>query len=353
MEQFHGYDCKADIWSFGITAIELAHGKAPYEGLPPVKVMYIVMEQEPPQLVDTETRKFSKIFRDMISLCLQKDPTKRPLASQLLKHKFFAKAVKQKDLIKKVILNGLPALAERAKLLAGIKKSNSQTKITFTMTQQESPTFVSMQDTMSTTMSTTVPMEENEIASRFSTDEVNSPSVVEEVHQEKKAVSRWNFIDEVKKEEETASSNTTKKVEKKGRFEVTETDEDSVEKITNESPSNEQIVESKKVKKRNFEVKEVDEIPEEAVTPSNTAPKKKVSISSVTKEVSISSLSNQLASLQSQQQLIFNLLNEKAKTNDNMSPLDLISKLEQKVQDLMEENQRLRRENEQLRNQKK
>nr|CAD1825597.1 unnamed protein product [Ananas comosus var. bracteatus] len=116
MEQLHGYDFKADIWSFGITALELAHGHAPFSKYPPMKVLLMTLQNAPPGLDYERDRKFSRFFRQMIGMCLVKDPSKRPSAKKLLKHPFFKQARSQEFLNRK-ILEGLPTLGDRYQAL--------------------------------------------------------------------------------------------------------------------------------------------------------------------------------------------------------------------------------------------
>ena len=81
-----GYNEKADIWSVGITAIEIAEGNPPYSDVHPMRVIFMIPSRPPPTL--TNPAKWSDEFNDFIARCLTKDPKKRPTAKELLTHPF-------------------------------------------------------------------------------------------------------------------------------------------------------------------------------------------------------------------------------------------------------------------------
>ncbi|RDX56242.1 kinase-like protein [Lentinus brumalis] len=107
------YDASADIWSFGITAIELAQGRAPRSRLDPHKVLLMTVTEAPPQLErNSGPHRYSSAFAEIVAMCLNKDPTKRPTAAELLQMSFFRNARKPSYLCS-TILHGLPPLTQR------------------------------------------------------------------------------------------------------------------------------------------------------------------------------------------------------------------------------------------------
>ncbi|KAJ7071510.1 kinase-like domain-containing protein [Mycena amicta] len=99
------YDSSADIWSFGITALELAQGRPPRSRESPQRVLIKTIQEAPPTL-DREggTNKYSRSFKELVDSCLVKDPSKRPTAHELLQSPFF-KSTKKKSYLVNAILS--------------------------------------------------------------------------------------------------------------------------------------------------------------------------------------------------------------------------------------------------------
>ncbi|XP_039269293.1 serine/threonine-protein kinase 4-like [Styela clava] len=85
-----GYDCVADVWSLGITAIEIAEGKPPYSDIHPMRAIFMIPTNPPPTFRNPE--KWSMEFIDFVSKCLVKSPEQRATATQLLQHPFIKSA---------------------------------------------------------------------------------------------------------------------------------------------------------------------------------------------------------------------------------------------------------------------
>ncbi|XP_044738703.1 serine/threonine-protein kinase Tao [Chrysoperla carnea] len=79
------YDGKVDVWSLGITCIELAERKPPYFNMNAMSALYHIAQNDTPTLQSPD---WSDIFRHFVEACLQKAPNERPTSQKLLSHQF-------------------------------------------------------------------------------------------------------------------------------------------------------------------------------------------------------------------------------------------------------------------------
>lgn len=79
------YDNRSDLWSLGISCIEMAEGKPPLCDMHPMRALFLIPRNPPPRL---KSSKWSSRFHNFVETCLNKDYTQRPNTEQLLKHPF-------------------------------------------------------------------------------------------------------------------------------------------------------------------------------------------------------------------------------------------------------------------------
>lgn len=85
-----GYDTKADIWSLGITAIEMAEEEPPYANVHPMRAIFLIPSRDPPTLSEPDI--WGSDLRDFLYQCLTKNPDARKTAKELLTHPFVSSA---------------------------------------------------------------------------------------------------------------------------------------------------------------------------------------------------------------------------------------------------------------------
>lgn len=77
------YDGKVDVWSLGITCIELAERKPPYFNMNAMSALYHIAQNDSPSL--SANNDWSETFKDFVESCLQKNPYDRPNSSKILR----------------------------------------------------------------------------------------------------------------------------------------------------------------------------------------------------------------------------------------------------------------------------
>ena len=137
------YGKKTDIWSLGITAIEMAEGEPPYSHIHPIRAMFVI-QNNPPQGL-TQPERWSADLNRFVQRCLTLNPKERPSAKELLQEPFIKKA-KGRAIISELVANSIDAIEKyRINHSKKLKKKNIDNS--FEEEERDLNTFIQHQTT--------------------------------------------------------------------------------------------------------------------------------------------------------------------------------------------------------------
>jgi len=116
-----GYNHKADIWSLGITIIEIVQGRPPNADINSIDKLPLLAERDPPKFANP--RLWSPAFNKFLTICLLKDANLRPSAIDLLLEPFMAPTnVSGKECVQELIFECLNLQSSKRKKITSINQ---------------------------------------------------------------------------------------------------------------------------------------------------------------------------------------------------------------------------------------
>uniref|UniRef100_A0A671QCB2 non-specific serine/threonine protein kinase n=1 Tax=Sinocyclocheilus anshuiensis TaxID=1608454 RepID=A0A671QCB2_9TELE len=156
------YDYKADIWSLGITLIELAQIEPPHHELNPMRVLLKIAKSEPPTL--QQPAKWSMEFNDFLKKALDRNPETRPTTAQLLDHPFVS-SVKTNRPLRELVAEA------KAEVMEEIEDNHEEGE------DEDPADLSSFEEEPRTSVSTETPLKEQEddLSDRFPEEDHDKP----------------------------------------------------------------------------------------------------------------------------------------------------------------------------------